>query len=59
MLVPLKVFGPLSDQVPLPLLRIVVPVPVETWVALLLTGPAVHWIFNLVLMLLGVKKRAA
>lgn len=36
-----------------------VPVPWHTWLLLVMAGPAVHWLFNLVLWLVGVKKRAA
>jgi CDP-diglyceride synthetase len=36
-----------------------VSVPWQTWVLLVVAGPVVHWLFNVVLWLLGVKKRAA
>ena len=31
----------------------------QTWVVLLSLGPVVHWLFNVILLLVGVKKRAA
>lgn len=31
----------------------------HTWLVLLSLGPVVHWLFNVILMLVGVKKRAA
>jgi hypothetical protein len=40
-------------------LSLFVSIPVTTWIAILLAGPAAHWVFNLVLMLVGVKTRAA
>lgn len=40
-------------------LAIIVPVPLATWIVVLITGTAVHWLFNLVLFLTGAKKRAA
>ncbi len=40
-------------------ISVFVPIPVSTWIAILLAGPAAHWVFNLVLMLVGVKTRAA
>ena len=36
-----------------------VPVPMITWVVLLVSGTVVHWLFNVVLFLVGAKKRAA
>ena len=33
-------------------------IPLPTLIAILLTGPVVHWIFNIVLKLLGLKTRA-
>lgn len=36
-----------------------VPVPMETWILLLVMGPFIHWLFNVVLFLLGAKTRAA
>jgi hypothetical protein len=36
-----------------------VPVPLATWIVLLLAGPVIHWFFNVALLLLGVKVRAA
>lgn len=38
---------------------IFVPVPIVTWIILLVSGAVVHWIFNLLLYLAGAKKRAA
>lgn len=40
-------------------LSVFVAVPIATWIVILLAGPVVHWVFNVVLMLIGVKKRAA
>lgn len=40
-------------------LAVFVPVPWPAWIAILLAGPVVHWLFNVLLMLLGVKARAA
>lgn len=40
-------------------LIVFVPVPLLTWVIILLAGPIVHWLFNVALALLGVKTRAA
>src|SRR5688500_15142508 len=40
-------------------LAVVVPVPWPTWIAILVAGPVVPWLFNVLLMLLGVKARAA
>ena len=31
----------------------------QTWVVLMSLGPVVHWLFNVILVLVGVKKRAA
>jgi CDP-2,3-bis-(O-geranylgeranyl)-sn-glycerol synthase len=39
-------------------LSAIVPVPGVVWIYTLLLGSAVHWVFNVVLMLLGVKQRA-
>ena len=36
-----------------------VAVPVMTWMILLLAGAVIHWLFNVVLFLVGAKKRAA
>ena len=36
-----------------------VPVPIVTWVVMLVCGTVVHWLFNVVLFLVGAKKRAA
>jgi len=36
-----------------------VPVPIATWILLLVSGTVVHWLFNVVLFLTGAKKRAA
>jgi len=36
-----------------------VPLPWQTWITILLAGPVLHWLFNVLLMLLGVKARAA
>lgn len=40
-------------------LSMVVRVPWPAWVGILLAGPLVHWLFNVLLVLLGVKTRAA
>jgi hypothetical protein len=40
-------------------LALFVKVPWPTWAGILLAGPLVHWLFNVLLMLLGVKKKAA
>ena len=40
-------------------LALVVKVPWPTWIGILLAGPLVHWLFNVLLVLLGVKSRAA
>ena len=40
-------------------LVVFVPVPPLTWIIILLAGPIVHWLFNVVLMLVGLKTRAA
>jgi hypothetical protein len=40
-------------------LTLVVRVPWLTWVGILLAGPLVHWLFNVLLVLLGVKSKAA
>jgi hypothetical protein len=40
-------------------LALVVKVPWSTWIAILLAGPLVHWLFNVLLVLLRVKARAA
>lgn len=40
-------------------LALVVKVPWPTWVAILLAGPLIHWLFNVLLKLLRVKTRAA
>lgn len=57
-------FGAFVDQIDSVLgalcaLACAVPVPWQTWVILLVTGPVVHWLFNVALWLLGVKRRAA
>ena len=40
-------------------LGLIVKVPWPAWVGILLAGPLVHWLFNVLLMLLGVKAKAA
>jgi CDP-2,3-bis-(O-geranylgeranyl)-sn-glycerol synthase len=40
-------------------LAMFVPVPLVTWIVILLAGPVVHWLFNVVLMFLGLKTRSA
>lgn len=40
-------------------LALFVKVPWPTWIAILLLGPFVHWLFNVLLVLLRVKTRAA
>ena len=40
-------------------LAVVVPTPFLTWVYILAVGPALHWCFNLLLFLLGMKARPA
>lgn len=40
-------------------LVVFVPVPLVTWVIILLAGPVVHWLFNVILWLVGLKRRAA
>lgn len=40
-------------------LVVFVPVPLLTWIIILLAGPIVHWLFNVVLLLVGLKTRAA
>jgi CDP-2,3-bis-(O-geranylgeranyl)-sn-glycerol synthase len=40
-------------------LAVVVPTPLLTWLYILAIGPALHWWFNLLLFLLGMKTRAA
>lgn len=40
-------------------LWLVVPVPILSWIYILVIGAAIHWAFNLVFMLLGLKARAA
>jgi len=40
-------------------LAVFVPVPLLSWIIILLAGPVVHWLFNVVLALVGVKRRAA
>lgn len=40
-------------------LALVVPVAWQTWAAVLLVGPAIHWSFSLLMFRLGVKARAA
>ncbi len=40
-------------------LALVVQVPWLTWVAILLAGPLVHWLFNVLLVVLKMKTRAA
>lgn len=40
-------------------LALVVSVPWLAWVGILLAGPLVHWLFNVLLVVLGVKTRAA
>ena len=57
-------FGAFVDQIDsvlgaLAALACVVSVPWQTWGILLATGPVVHWMFNVVLWLLGVKRKAA
>lgn len=38
---------------------LVVPVPVVSWVSVLVVGALIHWGFNCVLMMIGLKARAA
>ena len=38
-------------------LALFVTVPWPAWVGILLAGPLVHWLFNVLLMLLGVKTK--
>lgn len=40
-------------------LSLVVPTPIGTWVILVVLGAGIHWLFNVVLFLLGVKTRPA
>lgn len=40
-------------------LSIVLPVPIITWILLLILGTVIHWLFNLVLFLVGAKAQAA
>jgi CDP-2,3-bis-(O-geranylgeranyl)-sn-glycerol synthase len=40
-------------------LSLIVRVPWPAWVGILLAGPLVHWLFNVLLVLLGVKAKAA
>jgi hypothetical protein len=40
-------------------LSLIVKVPWPAWICILLAGPLVHWLFNVLLMLLGVKAKAA
>jgi hypothetical protein len=40
-------------------LCLVVKVPWLTWIGILLAGPLVHWLFNVLLVVVGVKARAA
>lgn len=40
-------------------LALVVKIPWLAWVGILLAGPLVHWLFNVLLVLLGVKAKAA
>jgi hypothetical protein len=40
-------------------LALVVKVPWPAWIAILLAGPLVHWLFNVALVMLRVKSRAA
>ncbi len=40
-------------------LSLIVKIPWPAWVGILLAGPLVHWLFNVLLMLLGVKAKAA
>jgi CDP-2,3-bis-(O-geranylgeranyl)-sn-glycerol synthase len=40
-------------------LALVVEVPWLAWVGILLAGPLIHWLFNVLLVLLGVKAKAA
>ena len=48
-----------SIVVALMALSVVVPTPALTWVLLLILGAGVHWLFNIVLFLIGVKTRPA
>ena len=38
---------------------LVVPVPLTTWLVVILSGGIVHWLFNVTLMMVGLKSRAA
>lgn len=40
-------------------LGLIVKLPWQTWLIILLAGPLVHWLFNVLLVLLGVKSKAA
>lgn len=40
-------------------LNLVVPVPGWSWVQILVAGPVVHWLFNAVFYMVGLKTRAA
>ncbi len=40
-------------------LSLVLPLPIATWFLVLMLGTVIHWLFNLVLFLLGAKSRAA
>jgi hypothetical protein len=40
-------------------LSVFVPVPAMTWIVLLLSGGILHWLFNLILFLVGAKERPA
>jgi len=40
-------------------LALLVNVPWPAWIVILLAGPLVHWLFNVLLMLLGLKAKAA
>jgi hypothetical protein len=40
-------------------LALVVRIPWLAWIGILLAGPLVHWLFNVLLVLLGVKAKAA
>lgn len=40
-------------------LSIMVPTPAATWISLIVLGAGIHWLFNIVLFMLGVKARPA
>jgi hypothetical protein len=43
----------------LAVISVVVPVPLATWVVVLLIGPIIHWSFSVAMFQLGIKARAA